>query len=126
MRPLIYVAGPYTHPDPVKNTHKAVQAGLHLHECYDVAVIIPHLSIVAHLISPRDDEYWYGFDLALVAHCDGLVRLPGRSHGADIEVNYAIELGIPVWDDDAGLFYDDFGEWIDSLHVNLDADEASA
>lgn len=26
-KPLVYVAGPYTNPDPVENTHTAIQVG---------------------------------------------------------------------------------------------------
>jgi hypothetical protein len=33
----------------------------------------------------------------LLAHCDGILRLPGASAGADNDVAIAQERGIPVW-----------------------------
>ncbi len=35
----------------------------------------------------------------LLTHCDGVLRLPGASAGADNDVRIARELGIPVWFD---------------------------
>lgn len=35
----------------------------------------------------------------LLAHCDGVLRLPGASTGADQDVRIARERGIPVWFD---------------------------
>jgi hypothetical protein len=35
----------------------------------------------------------------LLAHCDGVLRLPGASAGADDDVRIARERGIPVWSD---------------------------
>lgn len=40
---------------------------------------------------------WLGIDLAWVDVCDFLVRLPGESKGADMEVARAMERGIPVF-----------------------------
>lgn len=33
----------------------------------------------------------------LLQHCDGVLRLPGESQGADQDVRIAEERGIPVW-----------------------------
>jgi hypothetical protein len=33
----------------------------------------------------------------LLQHCDGVLRLPGASTGADQDVAIARERGIPVW-----------------------------
>ncbi len=33
----------------------------------------------------------------LLAHCDGVLRVPGASAGADSDVRIARERGIPVW-----------------------------
>ncbi len=35
----------------------------------------------------------------LLSKCDGVMRLPGASVGADNDVRIAVELGIPVWHD---------------------------
>lgn len=94
-RPLIYVAGPYSKPDPVANTRLACQVG-------DVVwgaggcPVIPHLTMLWDLISPAPHETWLERDLGLLARCDGLVRIAGRSDGADREVVFATDRGIKV------------------------------
>lgn len=94
--PMVYIAGPYSHPDPVLNTRTAIKAGMRVwDEGYGVPVI-PHLTMLAHLVTPRPLEFWYEFDLALVARCDAVWRLPGESTGADNEVAFAEEHNIPV------------------------------
>ena len=45
---------------------------------------------------PRPYRDWIDLDLALLARCDGLVRLPGPSAGADAEVAWCVEHGVPV------------------------------
>lgn len=101
-KPLIYVAGPYTNPDPVLNTHNAVKTGLWLRDTFDVGVIIPHVTLLAHAIEPRDVDYWYEYDLDQVRWCHGLWRMPGASSGADKEVQFARDLRIPIWWDGYG------------------------
>lgn len=85
MKPLIYIAGPYTHPDPVENTHKTIHAAEEV-ESLGAAIVIPHLSLLWHIVSPAPIERWYERDLAIMHRCDALVRLPGNSSGADAEV----------------------------------------
>lgn len=99
MRPMIYIAGPYTHPDPVANTREAILVGMALYEHEGAVPIVPHLSILAHLIEPRPVDFWYRFDLGLLERCDALLRLPGESTGADNEVVWALENGISVFTD---------------------------
>lgn len=97
-KPLVYVAGPYSHPDPVANTHNAVEfAETRLRDGL-VTPVVPHLTMLWHAIFPHDVETWYAYDLEILARCDALFRLPGDSTGADKEVAYANELGLPVFD----------------------------
>lgn len=93
---LVYIAGPYSKPDPVQNTNEAIRFGLQIRDAFNVAVIIPHLTLLAHMVTPRNIEYWYSFDLDQLDHCDALFRLRGESKGADLEVAYAEDRGIPV------------------------------
>lgn len=95
-KPLAYVAGPYTKPDPVINVRRAVQVGDILTKA-GAAVIVPHLSMLWHLISPKPIDCWYAQDLDLLAHCSMLVRIPGESTGADLEVEFAEATGIKVY-----------------------------
>lgn len=94
-KPVVYVSGPYS-SDPVSGTRAAVLVAEDLWRLGAVP-LVPHLSLLADLISPRSYEEWLEQDLALVARCDALVRLHGESAGADQEVAYAQGLGLPVF-----------------------------
>lgn len=97
-RPLVYVAGPYTRPDPVFNTHTAVWEAEELQSTGIVTCLVPHLSLLSHMIAPHNDiDHWYEHDLATLARCDALYRMDGDSTGADAEVVFAIERGLPVF-----------------------------
>jgi hypothetical protein len=96
-KPLVYVAGPYTNGDPVVNTRAAVEMGEEL-IALGVLPVIPHLSLLWHFAAPHPVEFWYEYDLAVLARCDALYRMPGRSTGADREVEHALDLGLPVLD----------------------------
>lgn len=95
---LVYVAGPYSQPDPVENTHRAVRFATALYEASGgrLAPVVPHLSMLWHAITPMPYDVWIALDLAMVDHCDCMVRLPGASSGADGEVLRAHQRGIPV------------------------------
>jgi len=95
-RLLIYVAGPYTHPDPVENTHRAIKVADELIEL-GYSVFIPHINLLWHIVSPRPAEFWYDHDLCFLVRCDIVYRLQGYSTGADAEVKMAEELSIPVF-----------------------------
>ncbi len=108
---MVYVAGPYTHPDPVQNTHNTIRAGLVLRDA-GYCPLIPHLSLLTHIVDPREPDYWYEWDLRLLDRCDVMVRLPGDSWGADREEEYANEIGVPVFHGTAEDFlaYNSSGE----------------
>lgn len=93
----IYIAGPYTHPDPVVNTRRAIEAGEILRSMGFVP-FIPHLTHLWHLVKPHSIDYWYDFDIEWLKRCDGLIRLPGESVGADKEVEIARIMGIPIFE----------------------------
>ena len=96
-KPLwIYVAGPYTKPDPCINTRNAVLVGLRLREMGFVP-IIPHLSHLMHLIEPRDYRFWTQWDFDWLERCDALLVLSGESPGARAEEELAERLGIPIF-----------------------------
>jgi nucleoside 2-deoxyribosyltransferase len=96
-RPLVYLAGPYTSPDPVANTHATIRMATQLCHAGDVTPVVPHLTMLWHAIEPQHIEFWYAYDLALLARCDAVLRLAGASTGADREVAFANERGIPVF-----------------------------
>lgn len=108
MKPLVYLAAPYTNPDPVVNTHSVIEVATKLVEDGRVTPIVPHLSMLWHLVTPRPLEFWYAYDLEVMARCDYVLRLAGSSKGADAEVEEAMRLDIPVfYDEDELLGYVD-------------------
>ena len=92
----IYVAGPYTKGDVVLNVRAAVFAADRLAQAGH-APFIPHLNHLWHLLCPHDWDFWCEQDLHWLEVCDCVLRLPGESVGADLEVQRAQELGIPVY-----------------------------
>lgn len=108
--PLIYIAGPYTAPDPVLNVRRAVAIAEAV-EVEGCAVFIPHLSMLWHLVSPADIDDWYERDFLVLEHCDALIRFDGASTGADREVAHAAEFGIPTFLADRDNVSVEFHEW---------------
>lgn len=88
-RALIYVAGPYAHPDPVENTHRAIKVGERLDATGIMTAHVPHLSLLSHMVVPHDEAFWYDYDLCFLHRCDALYRMPGQSTGADNEIIFA-------------------------------------
>jgi len=92
----VYVSGPYTKGDQVINVRNAIQAtDLLFGNGY--FPYCPHLTHFWHMLTPRPWQDWMNLDLEWVKTCHCLLRLPGESTGADMEVAKAVELGIPVY-----------------------------
>ncbi len=94
---MLYVAGPYTKPDPIENVHKTLRVASDLLDTGYVIPVVPHLTLVWHLVTPRPYEQWLEYDLALLARCDALLRIPGESSGADGEEAWARDHDMPVF-----------------------------
>ena len=62
-------------------------------------VALPVLSSAgaAGPLDPLAEQVMYPTAERLLQHCDGVLRLPGESTGADQDVRIARERGIPVW-----------------------------
>lgn len=103
MNRLIYIAGPYTHPDPVVNTRIAIDAWNKLIAAGNTP-IVPHVSMLLHLVYPKPIEFWYKYDIEIMKRCDAVLRLPGNSIGADAEVRAAKDIGLPVYEMTADEF----------------------
>ena len=98
----VFVSSPYTLPDPVENTRRAIAAGNSLMYA-GYAPYVPHLNLLWHFHSPKSYEQWLTLDREWLTVCDAVFRLPGESPGADREVALAKELGIPVVEHHAAL-----------------------
>lgn len=103
----IYVAGPITNSDPHlmrANVEAAMKVGCELfklgHEPF-----VPHTSYFQHIYAQATGIYvptwedWMRLDLVMLPIFEAVLRLPGTSKGADMEVLRANRLGIPVFHD---------------------------
>ena len=92
----VYIAGPYTHDDPVLNTSNVIDVAEDLAK-FGYIPYAPHLTMFWHFLYPHDIEFWYEYDLAWLLKCDCVLRIDGDSHGADNEVEFAKTHDIPVF-----------------------------
>lgn len=92
----IYVAGPISLGDQPVNIRQGIDAGLELLR-RGFAPYIPHLDFLLRLIDPIPWERCLQWDEQWILKCDALLRLPGESKGADREVVFALQHGIPVY-----------------------------
>lgn len=93
---LVYLAGPYTKPDPLTNIEKAIDVA---EKVFSMGFVpfIPHLY---HYWDERHEhsfDEWMDIDYIMLSKCDALLRLEGDSFGADLEVEFAINHNIPVF-----------------------------
>ena len=98
----IYVAGPYSGPDPIvreRNVERAMAAGLAMLEA-------GHYPFIPHLLHFFDAwatgqgrsvpyETYLQWDAEFLAGCEGLLYL-GASPGAERELELAVQLGKPI------------------------------
>ena len=92
----VYVASQYTIGSEGENVRVSLDVGNRLiNEGF--APFCPLLSHFQHMIFPQGYDTWLTLDIEWLSVCDCLLRLPGESKGADIEVEYAREHMIPVF-----------------------------
>lgn len=92
---MIYLSGPITKPNPMHNTNTAVRiASVLLRNGY--TPFVPHLCVLWDTIIPEEYTEWIRYDLRVLESCNVLVRIPGESVGADIEVAHAHLKKMPV------------------------------
>lgn len=92
----IYIAGPIMLGDRMANIRVAIDAANALRDL-GFAVFVPQLDSFWSLVHPREYEDWMAHDFAWIDVCDGLLRIPGESKGADREEVHALARGIPVF-----------------------------
>jgi hypothetical protein len=92
----IYIACPYTHGDQAENVRASITAAEGLaakgHAPYN-----PLWSHFWEIFYHHEYAFWIEQDLEWLAQCQAVVRLPGRSAGADAEVEFARTHGLPVF-----------------------------
>jgi hypothetical protein len=108
---LILIAGPYKSgtggdPDAMAANLRALEAASWpIFELGHIPMIgewvaLPVLRAVgATALDELAEQVLYPAAQRLLRHCDAVLRLPGRSAGADLDVATARELGLPVYHD---------------------------
>ena len=105
IKPLVYLATPYTHADPevVEARVQAVnRAAAHLMaQGLKIFSPISHSHPIAMAGTlPTDWEYWKEFDWAYLTHCHKIIVLRSegweQSTGVTAELKFAAELGLEV------------------------------
>lgn len=107
---LVMIAGPYlsgTDGDPVKvaaNRARLEAMALPIYERGHLPLIGEWLALpIIHAAGGREagdsvfQAYQYPVAQRLLERCDALLRLPGASRGADMDVERAQALGLPVY-----------------------------
>ena len=97
MKKLYYLAHPYTgaHEKNVREVNKI--ANLLIDKGYIIYSPIT-MSYPLHLLSPREAEFWYQYDIEILARCDGLI-LAGEwenSKGCIKELEFAEAMNLEI------------------------------
>jgi hypothetical protein len=95
--PLVYLAAPYSQPNPTENVHRVLGVADELLSERVVVPFVPHLTHLWDRHSPRPLSEWYAYDLAMLVRCDAIFRLPGESFGADQEAAFAARHNLSVF-----------------------------
>ena len=91
----VFISSPYTIGDQDENVKVQMDV---FNKLYSIGFIpfAPLLFHFQHNIHPLDYDEWLEIDFAWLDTCDFILRLPGDSIGADKEVKYAKDTGIPT------------------------------
>ena len=91
----VYIASPYRIGDKPENVLRSFRVG---NELLDKG-FYPYCPLYSHYLDemqPREESKWMEIDEVWLLQCDYLLRLSGESTGADHEVKFAMQHGIPV------------------------------
>lgn len=94
----IYIAGPLTKGNQLDNVSTAINI-------YNQLISLgyypfcPHFSYFANIVDSKEYEVWINQDLKWLEVCDAVYRFEGESDGADGEVKFAEQRGLPVYTD---------------------------
>lgn len=99
----VYIAGPISKGDTLRNVHRGIEWGQRM-LTDGLAPYVPHLdaymTLAAAAETPGHSDDWRAlleWDLEWVTSSDALFRLAGESVGGDLEVRIAREQNIPVF-----------------------------
>ena len=104
-KPLVYVAGPIS-SNPWRCLGEALICWKPMREAGAIP-FFPQFGIVHAMIEETDYQEHFDYGIDMMLKCDLVVRMPGKSPGADAEEGEAKAHGIPV----IHLTYDDL-KWM--------------
>lgn len=96
LRTRVYVGGPISKGDTIAHVRKAIDEARVLRAA-GYAPVIPHLSVLDHLVYVRDYLDWLDEDFTHLMSCQLMVAIPGESSGTDKEKGWASDAGIPAY-----------------------------
>ncbi len=96
MRKRVYIAGPMSLGDRIVNLDMALRAYRALLE-KGYAPLCPQLTFFVDRLFDFPWQTWIDADLPWVSVSDAVLRLPGKSDGAERETATASKEGIPVF-----------------------------
>lgn len=95
---IIYISAPYSIGDTDANIDRACLAGDEILKKGHTP-FIPHTMQRWHKVSPKSYAEWLKIGMAYMGTCDAVLRLPGESKGADLEVEQAKEWRMLIYYD---------------------------
>jgi len=98
MTKLVYIAGPYTEGVWEYNLRNVIDTAEAVYNAGHVPFIPHTMTTLWALLHPKQKESWLEIDLRILEECDTLIRLDGESEGAEVEVDFAQENGIDVYE----------------------------
>jgi hypothetical protein len=100
----IYIAGPLTVGGELRNVYRAIHAAERMRKL-GLIPVVPHLFAFWDIVAPGADyAEWLALDLKFLEKCDLVLRLPGESKGADVEVERAMALGLRVFTEESDVY----------------------
>ncbi len=109
----VYIASPYTKGDVADNVRVSMLTASKLID----DGFFPYCPLLAHFLhmqNPKDYNVWMRQDLYWLSKCNCVLRLPGESSGADMEVNTAIYDNMKVF-----FKYDDLKNYWENYPIIL-------
>lgn len=110
---MIYVASPYSHPDPLTRKTRFLLAQDFVIHCMETMNVIPFSPIVyGHELAikydiPTDAQYWLVFNTNMMrrSECMFMLKIDGwnTSKGMELELKIAKLLQIPIVEFDANF-----------------------
>jgi hypothetical protein len=92
----VYISSPYSIGDQAVNVRRQLEASDNALSA-GLCPYTPLLSHFQHMFKPRPYKHWMNISFEMLSRCDALIRLTGKSKGADQEVKLAKKLKIPVF-----------------------------